>query len=175
MTTGGTSRFLKTRLAIDPSAFIAPGARLIGEITIGAESSLWYGVVARGDMEPIVIGRQSNVQDNSVIHVDVGLGTVIGDNVTVGHRAVIHGCTIEDGALIGIGAIVLSGARVGKGALVAAGALVREGTEVPPGSLFAGLPGKVLRDLTEEEIGRVAANSQSYVAYSRRYRSGELG
>ena len=113
MTTGGAGRFLKTRLAVDPTAFVAPGASLVGEVTVGPESSLWYGVVARGDMEPITIGRQTNVQDNSVVHVDVDLPTFIGDNVTVGHRAVIHGCTIEDGALIGIGAIVLSGARIG--------------------------------------------------------------
>jgi carbonic anhydrase/acetyltransferase-like protein (isoleucine patch superfamily) len=175
MTTGGVGRYLKTKLAVDPTAFVAPGASLVGEVTLGAESSLWYGVVARGDMEPIVIGRQTNVQDNSVIHVDQDLPTFIGDNVTIGHRAVIHGCVIEDGALIGIGAIVLSGARVGKGALVAAGALVREGLVVPPGSLFAGVPGKVLRQLTEGEMKRVAANSLSYVEYARRYRSGELG
>jgi len=175
MTTGGTGRFLATKLAIAPTAFIAPSADLVGEVTVGEESSLWYGVVARADMEPIVIGRRSNVQDGTVVHVDVDLPTSIGDSVTIGHRAVIHGCTIEDGALIGIGAIVLSGARVGAGSLVAAGALVREGIVVPPGVLFAGVPGKVLRELAPHEAARVAANSASYVEYARRYRLKQLG
>jgi carbonic anhydrase/acetyltransferase-like protein (isoleucine patch superfamily) len=175
MTTGGTGRFLATQLAIDDTAFVAPNAILVGEVTIGAESSLWYGVVARGDMEPIAIGRQSNVQDGTVIHVDVGEPAIIGDNVTIGHRAVVHGCVVGNGALIGIGAIVLSRARIGEGALIAAGALVREGTIVPPGVLFAGVPGKVLRELTAAEKERVAANSLSYVEYARRYRSGLLG
>ena len=175
MTTGGTGRFLASKLTIAPTAFIAPSADLVGEVTVGEESSLWYGVVARADMEPIVIGRRSNVQDGTVVHVDVDLPTRIGDSVTIGHRAVIHGCTIEDGALIGIGAIVLSGARVGAGALVAAGALVREGIVVPPGVLFAGVPGKVLRELSPAEAARVAANSLSYVEYARRYRLKQLG
>lgn len=175
MTTGGSGRFLKTKLQIDPSAFVAHSAVLVGEITVGAESSLWYGVVARGDMEPIHVGTQSNVQDGTVIHVDVDLPTRIGDNVTIGHRAVIHGCILEDGCLVGMGSIVLSGSRIGAGSLIAAGALVREGTMVPPGVLFAGVPGRVLRELLPEEASRVAANSLSYVEYARRYRSGELG
>lgn len=175
MTTGEAGRFLKTKLIVDASAFVAPTAVLLGEVSVGADSSLWYGVVARGDMEPIVIGRESNVQDGSIIHVDVQMPVAIGHNVSIGHRAVIHGCTIEDGCLIGMGAIVLSGSRIGAGALVAAGALVREGAVVPPGVLFAGVPGRVLRDLTAEEARRVAANSRSYVEYARRYRSGELG
>lgn len=175
MTTGGAGRFLETKLSVDASAFIAPNAVLVGEVTVGAESSLWYGVVARADMEPIVIGRESNVQDGSIIHVDVAMPVTIGDNVSIGHRAVVHGCAIESGCLIGMGAIILSGSRIGAGALVAAGALVREGVEVPPGVLFAGVPGKILRDLTAEEISRVAANSRSYVEYTRRYKSGELG
>ena len=175
MTTGGTGRFLKTSLDVDPAAFVAPNATLVGEVHIGAESSVWYGTVLRADMEPIVIGRRSNVQDGTIVHVDVGMAVRIGDRVSIGHRAVIHGCTIEDGCLIGMGAIVLSGSRVGEGALVAAGALVREGTVVPPGVLIAGVPGKVLRELTAEERARVAANSDSYVEYTTRYLSGELG
>ena len=175
MPTGSGGRFLKTNLRIDPTAYVAPDAVLVGEVTVGAESSLWYGVVARGDMEPIAIGRQSNVQDGTVIHVDDALPTVIGSNVTIGHRAVVHGCVLEDGCLIGIGAIVLSGSRVGAGALVAAGAVVREGTVVPPRVLFAGVPGRVLRELRPEESVRVAANSLSYVEYARRYRAGQLG
>ena len=175
MTTGGVGRFLRTKVTVAPTAFVAPNAVLVGDVTVGAESSIWYGAVVRGDMEPIVIGRQSNIQDGCVLHVDVDMPTRIGDNVSVGHRAVIHGCVIEDGCLIGMGALVLSGARVGAGALVAAGALVREGVVVPPGVLFAGLPGKVLRELTPEESARAAANSLSYVEYTRRYKNGDLG
>ena len=175
MPLGGKGRFLKTKLAVDPTAFVAPGAVLVGDVTVGAESSLWYGVVARGDMEPIIIGRRTNVQDGTVIHVDVELPTKIGNNVTIGHRCVIHGCTLEDGCLVGIGAVVLSGARVGEGSLIAAGAVVREGIVVPPGVLYAGVPGKILRELSETEKARVAENSLSYVEYARRYRTGELG
>ena len=175
MTTGGTGRFLKTNLDVDPAAFIAPNAILVGEIRVGAESSVWYGAVLRGDMEPILVGRRSNVQDGTIVHVDVGMPVTIGDRVSIGHRAVIHGCTIEDGCLVGMGAVVLSGSRVGAGALVAAGALVREGTMVPPGVLIAGVPGRILRELTPEERARVAANSDSYVEYTKRYLAGELG
>jgi carbonic anhydrase/acetyltransferase-like protein (isoleucine patch superfamily) len=175
MTTGGTGRFLPTNLAVDPAAFIAPNATLVGEVHIGPESSIWYGAVLRADMEPIHVGSRSNVQDGTIVHVDVGMPVRIGDRVSIGHRAVIHGSTIEDGCLIGMGAVILSGSRIGAGALVAAGALVREGTIVPAGVLIAGVPGKVLRELTEEERARVAANSASYVEYTRRYLSGELG
>jgi carbonic anhydrase/acetyltransferase-like protein (isoleucine patch superfamily) len=175
MTTGGTGRFLPTNLAIDPAAFVAPNATLVGEVHVGRESSIWYGAVLRGDMEPIHIGTRSNVQDGTIVHVDVDMPVRIGDGVSIGHRAVIHGCTIEDGCLIGMGAVILSGSRIGAGALVAAGALVREGAIVPAGVLIAGVPGKVLRELTEEERARVAANSLSYVEYTKRYLSGELG
>ena len=175
MTTGGTGRYLPTRLTIDPTAFVAPGAALIGEVTIGAESSVWYTAVLRADMEPIRIGRQSNVQDGTVIHVDVEMPVSVGNNVSIGHRSVIHGCVVDDGCLIGMGAILLSGSRIGEGALIAAGALVREGVVVPPRVLFAGVPGKILRDLTPEESMRVAANSLSYVEYTRRYLFGDLG
>ena len=131
--------------------------------------------VLRGDMEPILVGRRSNVQDGTIVHVDVGMPVTIGDRVSIGHRAVIHGCTIEDGCLVGMGAVVLSGSRVVAAALVAAGALVREGTMVPPGVLIAGVPGRILRELTPEERARVAANSDSYVEYTKRYLAGELG
>jgi carbonic anhydrase/acetyltransferase-like protein (isoleucine patch superfamily) len=175
MTTGGTGRFLRTNLTVDPAAFVAPNATLLGEVRVGPDSSIWYGAVLRGDMEPIFIGSRSNVQDGTIVHVDVDMPVRIGDGVSIGHRAVIHGCTIEDGCLIGMGAVILSGSRIGAGSLVAAGALVREGAVVPPGVLVAGVPGKVLRELTEEERARVAANSASYVEYTKRYLSGELG
>src|SRR5712691_609204 len=121
MTTGGTGRFLKTRLTVDPTAFVAPGAVMVGEVSLGAESSLWYGCVLRGDMEPIAVGRQSNIQDGSIVHVDVDLPAIIGNNVTIGHRSVIHGSVIEDGCLVGMGAILLSGSKVGAGSLIEIG------------------------------------------------------
>ncbi|PYT07299.1 MAG: gamma carbonic anhydrase family protein [Acidobacteria bacterium] len=160
------------RLSIDPLAFVAPGAMLIGEVSVGADSSVWFGTVLRGDLEPIRIGEQSNIQDLSVVHTDPGCPANIGDCVTVGHRAVIHGATLEAGCLIGMGAVVLSGARIGAGALVAAGAVVREGFQVPAGTLAAGVPAKLLRELTEEEKERVARNCVSYVESARLYRAG---
>ncbi len=167
--------FLPTRLAIDPTVFIAPGAVLVGDVTIGPEASVWYGCVVRGDIEPIVIGARTNVQDGTVIHVDEDLPTVIGADVTIGHRCVIHGATLEDGCLIGMGAVVLSGARIGAGALVAAGALVREGFVAPPRSLCVGVPAVVARQLDDAALERMRLNNEHYVAYARAYREGRLG
>jgi carbonic anhydrase/acetyltransferase-like protein (isoleucine patch superfamily) len=167
--------FLPTRLAIDPTAFVAPGAVVVGDVTIGAEASVWYGCVVRGDLEPITIGPRTNVQDGTVIHVDDEKPTLIGADVTIGHRCVIHGAILEDGCLIGMGAIVLSGARVGAGALVAAGAVVREGFVVPPRSLCVGVPAVVARQLDEAALERIRLNKEQYVAYAAAYRSGRLG
>ncbi len=167
--------FLPTRLAIDPTAFIAPGAVLVGDVTIGPDASVWYGCVVRGDIEPIVIGARTNVQDGSVIHVDENQPTVIGADVTIGHRCVIHGATLEDGCLIGMGAVVLSGARIGAGALIAAGALVREGFVAPPRSLCVGVPAVVARQLDDAALERIRLNKEHYVSYSRAYREGRLG
>ncbi len=167
--------FLETRLSLDPTAFVAPGAVVVGDVTVGAEASVWYGCVVRGDIEPITIGPRTNVQDLTVIHVDGGFPTVIGANVTIGHRCVVHGAVLEDGCLIGMGAVILSGARIGAGALVAAGSLVREGAEIPPGTLCAGVPARVVRPLDDAAALRIARNNEHYVDYARAYREGRLG
>lgn len=129
---------------IDPDAFIAEDVVIAGDVTIGAGSSIWFGCVLRSEMSHIVIGRDTNIQDLTVMHTDLGQPAIVGDRVTVGHRAVLHGCTVEDDVLVGMGAVVLNGARVGAGALVAAGALVREHSDIPPMSLVAGVPARVL-------------------------------
>jgi gamma-carbonic anhydrase len=154
------------------SAYIDQSAQVIGDVTVGERSSLWPNVVARGDINSITIGEESNVQDNSVLHCDPGeeYRLVIGDRVTIGHLAMIHGCTIEEDSLIGIGAIILNGARVGRGSVVAAGALVPEGMQIPPGSMVMGVPGKIKRDVTPEEQQRFRDNAQRYVDNAKRFR-----
>ena len=136
---------------IDESAFLAAGTRVIGDVRLGPESSVWYNAVLRGDSASITVGAGSNLQDNVSVHVDAGSPVVIGENVSVGHNAVVHGCTVEDGCLIGMGSVILSGAVIGAGSLVAGGALVLGGTIIPPGSMVAGVPAKVRRELTDEE------------------------
>ena len=156
---------------IAPSAYIDQSAHVIGDITVGERSSFWPGVVARGDVHFIRVGAESNVQDNSVLHCDApDFPLIIGDRVTVGHAVVLHGCTVEDDCVIGIGAIVLNGARIGAGSVVAAGAVVPEGMEVPPGSMVMGVPAKVRREVTEEEKVRFRENAQHYVDSCRIYR-----
>lgn len=166
--------FPRKRVALAPGAWIAPGAVVVGDVSIGSGSSVWFGCVLRGDLEPIRIGRETNIQDLSVVHVDRGAPTTIGDRVTVGHRCVIHGCTIGDGATIGMGAILLSGCRVGPGALVAAGAVVREGFIVPDRAVVAGVPGLVRGEVDAELAARFRSGVANYVALSRAY-SGEGG
>ena len=160
-----------TKPRIDPSAFIAPNATVLGDVTVEKDSSIFFGAVIRGDRKPIVIGRGSNVQDNCVLHVDPDWALRIGENVTVGHGAILHGCTVGDGTLIGMGAIVLNGAVIGKNCIVAAGALVSQNTVIPDGSLVIGVPGKVRRELTEEEIAANLQNAAAYVEEGREYRS----
>ncbi|WP_127474763.1 gamma carbonic anhydrase family protein [Microbacterium sulfonylureivorans] len=150
---------------IDPSAFVASGARVIGAVTLGEGASVWYNAVLRGDSDAITVGDGSNLQDNVSVHVDAGHPVVIGRDVSVGHNAVVHGCTIGDGSLIGMGSVVLSGAVIGDGCLVAAGAVVLEGTLVPAGSLVAGVPAKVRRELTAEEREGILRNAQTYRAH----------
>lgn len=152
--------------SIDPSAFVAAGARLIGAVTLHEGASVWYNAVLRADGDAITVGVGSNVQDNVAVHVDRGSPVVIGENVSIGHNAVVHGCTIGDGALIGMGAVVLNGAVIGDGCLVAAGAVVLEGTVVPPGSLVAGVPAKVRRELSEEERAGLRRNADAYRAHT---------
>ncbi|MGZ0710712.1 gamma carbonic anhydrase family protein (plasmid) [Coraliomargarita sp. W4R53] len=150
---------------IHPEAFIASGARIMGAAMLSEGVSVWYNAVLRADSDSITIGVGSNVQDNVSVHVDSGSPVVIGANVSVGHNAVVHGCTIGDGSLIGMGSVVLSGAVIGAGSLVAAGAVVLERTIVPPGSLVAGVPAKVRRELSLEERESIVQNALTYRAH----------
>jgi carbonic anhydrase/acetyltransferase-like protein (isoleucine patch superfamily) len=153
---------------IHRDAWLAPGAVVIGDVEIGAGSSLWYGVVARGDVHSIRIGARTNIQDNSVLHVTQGrYACILGDEITVGHRAVVHGCTIGDGALVGIGAIVLDGALVGDGSLVGAGCVVPPGAKIPPRSLVLGVPGRVVRSISDEESKLQRERTLAYVDNAR--------
>jgi carbonic anhydrase/acetyltransferase-like protein (isoleucine patch superfamily) len=155
---------------IHPNAYVHPSAVIIGDVTIGPEASVWPCAVLRGDRDAIVVGDETNVQDGAVLHCDPGLPLRIGRRVTIGHRAVVHGCTIEDGALIGIGAIVLNGAVIGAGSLIAAGAVVGEGVKIPPDSLVVGVPAKVLRPLNDDQRARVAKGYATYVELKESYR-----
>ncbi|MFE5094285.1 gamma carbonic anhydrase family protein [Streptomyces sp. NPDC056638] len=155
---------------IDAEAFTAPTSVVIGEITLAAGSSVWYHAVLRADCGPIVIGADSNIQDNCSVHVDPGFPVTVGERVSVGHNAVLHGCTIEDDVLVGMGSTVLNGARIGAGSLIAAQALVPQGMQVPPGSLVAGVPAKVKRQLTEEELEGIRFNAVGYVELARAHR-----
>jgi carbonic anhydrase/acetyltransferase-like protein (isoleucine patch superfamily) len=161
-------RGIAPRIAV--SAYVDPSAVVIGDVAIGERSSVWPNVSVRGDTGLITVGEESNIQDNSVLHLDEGVPLVIGDRVTVGHSVVLHGCVIEDESLIGIGAIVLNHARIGKGAVVAAGCLVPEGMQVAPGMLVMGVPAKVFRAVTEEEATRFREGCKHYVEKAAVYR-----
>lgn len=144
------------------TVFVAPGARIIGRVTIGANSSVWYNVVIRGDVDDVEIGCGTNIQDGAVLHEDGGYPLVVGDNVTVGHNAILHGCQVGNGAVIGMGAVVLSGAKIGECSVVGAGSLVPGGKEIPPRTLAMGSPAKVVRQLTEEDIENFSKMAQHY-------------
>lgn len=154
---------LRTQPLIDSSAWVAPTATVYGRVRLQARSSVWYGCVLRGDQEWIDVGEETNIQDGSILHVDEGYPCILGQRVTVGHRAVVHGCVVEDEALIGIGALVLSRSVIGRGALIAAGAVVLEGTHVPPGTLWAGCPARQVKILSPEQRHRLARTFQHYV------------
>jgi carbonic anhydrase/acetyltransferase-like protein (isoleucine patch superfamily) len=156
--------------AIDPSAYVAESADIIGQVTLAAGVSIWSHVAIRGDNEPIAIGRGSNIQESSVLHVDAGCPLVVGENVTVGHQAMLHGCTIQDGALIGMQAIVLNRAVVGRNCLVGAGAIIPEGRVIPDNSLVIGI-GKVVRELSPEEIAEMHANTRNYAERGLHYKT----
>lgn len=154
------------------SNWIAPDATLIGDIRVGRNAGFWFGVVIRGDNEPIVIGADTNVQEHTVMHTDPGFPLTIGQGCTIGHRALLHGCTIGDNSLIGMGAIVLNGAKIGRNSLVGAGALVTEGKEFPDNSLIVGSPARVVRELDEAAVARLRASAAHYVANARRFKAG---
>ena len=148
---------------VPDSVFVAPGAYLIGAVTLGEQASIWYGAVLRGDTEPVSIGARTNVQDGCVLHADPGYPAVVGSDCVVGHRAVVHGCEIENGCLIGMGATILNGAKIGEGSIVGAGALVPEGKEFPARSLVIGAPARQVREVTEEQAGEIIRGAESYV------------
>jgi carbonic anhydrase/acetyltransferase-like protein (isoleucine patch superfamily) len=154
-------------------AWVAGNATVTGAVTIAPGSSVWFGAVLRADSDRITVGEDSNIQDNCVLHADPGFPVIVGDRVSIGHAAVVHGATIGSDVLVGMGAILLNGVVVGDGSLVAAGALLTEGTVVPPGSLVTGVPGKVRRSLSEDERAGIEQNAAQYVQRARRYRNDE--
>ena len=158
--------------AVAATAWVADSAQVIGNVTLGDHTSVWFGVVIRGDTSTISVGKGSNVQDNSVLHADHGMPLVIGEGVTVGHQVMLHGCTVGNNCLIGIGAIVLNGAKIGNNCLVGAGALVTEGKEFSDGSMIIGSPAKAVRILSLEQIQGLKMSAESYIANARRYKTG---
>jgi carbonic anhydrase/acetyltransferase-like protein (isoleucine patch superfamily) len=147
---------------VGSTSFVAEGAKVIGEVTIQENASIWYNAVIRADLAPIIIGEGSNIQDNSTVHVETNKPVIVGKNVTVGHNAIIHACIIEDNVLIGMGAIILNGAHIGKNCLIGAGTIVTENKEIPEGSLVIGCPGKIVRQLTQEEIENIHISAVHY-------------
>jgi len=157
---------------IDDDAWIAPGAHVMGRIRLGSGVGIWFGAALRGDNEWITVGAATNIQENAVLHTDMGYPLTIGRDCTIGHKAMLHGCTIGDGTLIGMGATVLNGAKIGKGCLIGACALITEGKEIPDGSLVMGSPGKVVRILDAEAQARLLASAAGYRANAARFRAG---
>jgi carbonic anhydrase/acetyltransferase-like protein (isoleucine patch superfamily) len=159
-------------MKIHPRAFIAPTAAVMGDVTIGEDASIWYGAVVRGDMAPIVIGAQSNIQDGTIVHVDEGVPCTVGRRVGVGHRVILHGCVVGDDCLIAMGSVLLNGVVIGSGSVVAAGAVVPEGMQIPPRSLVMGVPGRIVRPVDAALAERVAETWQHYVQEAQAHRSG---
>lgn len=166
-----TYQFGDSAPEIDSSAYIAESANIIGKVAIGANASVWFNVTIRGDNELISIGENSNVQECCVLHTDPGYPLEVGNNVTIGHQAMLHGCTIGEGSLIGIQSVILNGAKIGRNCLVGAGALVTEGKEFPDNSLIVGSPAKVVRTLTSEDIARMHGNTRNYVERGRLFKT----
>ena len=160
------------RPQIHPDTWVAPDANLIGRVVLEAGASVWFGATLRGDNEEIRVGAGSNVQENAVLHTDMGFPLVIGANCTIGHKAMLHGCMIGEGTLIGMGAMVMNGSRIGRGCLIGAGALITEGKEIADGSLVMGAPGKVIRLLDDEARARLLRSAAGYQANMRRFRAG---
>ncbi len=159
---------------IHPTAFVAPTAAVMGDVELGEEASVWYGAVLRGDTDRIQVGARTNLQDGTIIHVDEGVPCRVGERVGVGHRVILHGCTVEDDCLIGMGSIILNGAVVGRGSFVGAGALIPEGMVVPPGMLVMGMPARIVRAVDERLAARIAQTWSHYVAQAQRHRSGSF-
>ena len=157
---------------VPESAWVAPTATLVGDVRLGPGVSIWYAVVIRADGDSITVGESTNIQDGSVLHTDPGYPISIGAGVSVGHRAVLHGCQVEDDVLVGMGAIVMNGVRVGRGSILGAGSVILEGTEIPPRSLVVGAPGKVRRALLEDEVEHIRTNAVTYLGLAARHRSG---
>lgn len=164
--------FEERRIVCKGDYFIAPGAVVIGSVVLGANVSIWFNCVVRGDDDTITIGDNSQLQDGCVVHVDPGVPVTIGSGVSVGHMAMLHGCEIGDGSLVGIKSVILNGARIGRNCLVGAGTLVTEGKEIPDGSLVIGSPGRVIRQLSPEEIRGVNSFADAYVDHFKRYKTG---
>lgn len=154
---------------IDPDSWIAPNATVIGEVEIAQGASIWWNCTLRGDTDLLSVGENSNIQDNSVLHTDPGIPLVVGKNVTVGHRVILHGCTVGDNSLIGMGSTLLNGAAIGKNCLIGANTLIPEGKVIPDRSLVVGLPGRIVRELTDEEVANLQTSADRYVAQWRRY------
>jgi len=165
-------RLEERRVVRHAHTFVAPNATLIGSVVLHDHASVWFNVVARGDNDPIVIGTETNVQDGSILHTDAGIPLRLGRGVTVGHKVMLHGCTVEDYALIGINAVVLNGAKIGRYCIIGANSLIAEGKEIPEGSLVMGTPGKVVRQLTDSERKKLEQSAAHYVANAQRYLNG---
>ena len=156
---------------LDPSVWIAPNATVIGDVRLAANVSIWWGAVLRGDNDPITIGEGTNIQDGSILHTDDGIPITMGRNITVGHMVMLHGCTVGDGTLVGIKSVVLNGAVIGNNCLIGANTLIPEGKVIPDRSVVMGSPGKVVRELTDEQLARIARNAPHYVQNAQRYRT----
>jgi carbonic anhydrase/acetyltransferase-like protein (isoleucine patch superfamily) len=156
---------------IDTSAFVAPGAVVLGDVTLGPRSSVWFQAVLRGDVAPIVVGAESNVQDGSILHADAGFPCILGERVSLGHGAIVHGATVEDDVMIAMRAVVMTGARIGAGSIVAVGAVVPEGMEIPPGSVVMGIPGRVRRPCEERDLALIRHAAEHYVAAAKAYQA----
>jgi carbonic anhydrase/acetyltransferase-like protein (isoleucine patch superfamily) len=167
-------QFLQTRLSIHPTAFVAESCTLRGDVTVGAHSSLWFQSVLRADTAPIRIGERSNIQDGCILHTDLDLPVEIGDDVTVGHGAIVHGAKVEGEVLVAMRATILSGAVIGRRCIIGAGALVPEKMVIPPGSLVLGIPGNVVRPLSDQDIQRILENARVYMDYARAYAEGRV-
>lgn len=154
---------------IDPQSWVAPNATLIGQVVLRRNASVWWNCTLRGDTDRLIVGENSNIQDNSVLHTDPGIPLVVGKNVTVGHRVILHGCTVGDNSLIGMGSTLLNGAVIGKNCLIGANTLIPEGKVIPDRSLVVGLPGRIVRELTDEEVANLQLSADRYVAQWRRY------